>query len=401
MTPSEKKHHHDTVAVHAGRRPLENFGVVNPPVYHASTILHPTLKSWEGSKTGSSAHQIDGKSVIYGRMGTPTQFSLRDALNAMEGAADTELVPSGMSACALPFLALAKPGAHYLIPDNVYLPVRAMGSKYLPQLGCEVTFYDPTIGEGIAAMIRPETVLIWTEAPGSMTFEMPDLPAIVKAAKARDVLTGIDNTWGAGYYLKPIKLGIDFSCHALTKYPCGHSDAMLGSISCATQELYDLIHQTTLYHGTSTGPDDVYMVQRGLRTMPTRLKRHFESGLTLARWLEHRPEVIAVLHPGLESHPGHEIWKRDFTGACGLFGVVIDAPERRRLEDMVENLTLFGIGASWGGYESLCITQYPHDIRTATNWTQTGQLLRIHVGLEDPADLIADLDAGFDRLAGR
>lgn len=391
----------DTIAVHAGRRPLENFGVVNPPVYHASTILHPTLDSWEARKSGGCAHQVDGRPIVYGRIGTPTQFALRDALTALEGAADTELVPSGMSACALPFLALAKPGAHFLIPDNVYLPVRTMGTEYLPQLGCVVDFYDPTIGEGIAALIRPETELIWTEAPGSMTFEMPDLRAIVAAAKAKGVLTGIDNTWGAGYFLKPIELGIDFSSHALTKYPCGHSDAMLGSISCATQELYDLIHKTVLYHGTSTSPDDVYLVQRGLRTMPTRLQRHHEAGLEVARWLEQRPEVRQVAHPGLESHPGHAIWKRDFTGACGLFSIVIDAPDRKRLEAMVENFELFGIGASWGGYESLCITQYPHGIRTATDWSEPGQVLRIHIGLENTADLIADLDAGFERLAGK
>ncbi|MDW3207671.1 MAG: cystathionine beta-lyase [Alphaproteobacteria bacterium] len=395
-----KKHNDDTIAVHAGRRPMENFGVVNPPVYHASTILHPTVKSWEGRKEGT-AHKVGRHSVMYGRMGTPTQFALRDALTELEGAADTELLPSGMSACAQPFMALAAPGAHFLIPDNVYLPVRSLGSGYLTQLGCEITFYDPAIGSGISDLIRPETKMVWTEAPGSLTFEMPDLRAIIAAAKEKGVLTGIDNTWGAGYFLKPIALGIDFSAHALTKYPCGHSDAMLGSVSCATQELYELIHQTVMFQGIGVSPDDCYLVQRGLRTMPTRLMRHHENGIRIAQWLAERPEVVRVLHPALPGDPGHEIWKRDFTGACGLFGAVIKAPDRDRLVAMVEGYELFGIGASWGGFESLCITSYPEKIRTATDWPQDGQVLRYHIGLEDPEDLIRDLERGFDRLAGK
>lgn len=395
-----KTHKDDTVAVHAGRRPMDNFGVVNPPVYHASTILHPTLKSWEGRKEGT-AHKVGRHSVMYGRMGTPTQFALRDALSELEGAADTELLPSGMSACGICFMALAEPGAHFLIPDNVYLPVRNLGSGYLTRLGCEITFYDPTIGAGISELIRPETRMIWTEAPGSLTFEMPDLRAIVAAAKEKGVLTGIDNTWGAGYFLKPLALGIDFSAHALTKYPCGHSDAMMGSVSCATQALYDLIHETVMFQGLGVSPDDCYLVQRGLRTMPTRLKRHHENGIGIAHWLEQRPEVVRVLHPALPSDPGHELWKRDFTGACGLFAAVIDAPDRDRLVSMVEGYDLFGIGASWGGFESLCITSYPEKIRTATDWPKDGQVLRYHIGLEDPDDLIADLERGFDRLAGK
>ncbi len=395
-----KNHSDDTVAVHAGRHPQDNLGVVNPPVYHASTILHPTLKSWEGRKEGT-VHKVGRHSVMYGRMGTPTQFSLRDALTELEGAADTELVPSGMAACALCFAAFAEPGAHFLIPDSVYEPVRKLGVGHLTQLGCTVEFYDPLIGAGIADLIRPQTKLIWTEAPGSLTFEMQDLRAIAAVAKAKGIPTGIDNTWGAGYFLKPLELGIDLSAHALTKYPCGHSDAMLGSISCATQDLYERIHATGMAYGNSVAPDDVYLVQRGLRTLPTRLKRHQENGLQIARWMEQRPEVLRVMHPGLESDPGHAIWKRDFTGACGLFGVVLDAPDRDRLVAMIEGYDLFGIGASWGGYESLCITAYPDRIRTTMPWTEKGQVLRYHIGLEDPADLIADLEAGFERLAGR
>ena len=399
---NDKNHKDDTVAVHAGRRPLENYGVINPPVYHASTILYPTVKSWEGRKE-STAHKAGRHSVIYGRMGTPTHFALRDALTALEGAADTELLPSGMSACAVCFLALAKPGAHFLIPDNVYLPVRDFGASHLTRLGCEVTFYDPTVGTGIAELIRPETKLVWTEAPGSLTFEMPDLRAIVAVAKEKGVLTGTDNTWGAGFFLKPMDLGIDFSAHALTKYPCGHSDAMMGSVSCATQQLHEIIHQVALFQGLCVSPDDCYLVQRGLRTMPTRLKRHYESGIRIAEWLAGRPEVLRVLHPALPSDPGHAIWARDFTGACGLFGAVITVPnrDRDRVAAMVEGYDMFGIGASWGGFESLCITSYPERIRTATDWPQDGQVLRYHIGLEDPEDLIADLERGFDRLAGR
>jgi cystathionine beta-lyase len=392
--------HDDTVAVHAGRSPQENFGVVNPPVYHASTILHPTLKSWEGRKAGT-VHKIGKYSVIYGRFGTPTHFGLMDALSALEHAEDTILVPSGKAACSACFLAFAEPGAHFLLPDSVYLPIRGIATGYLAQLGCEAEFYDPTIGGGIAALIRPNTKLIWTEAPGSLTFEMQDLPAIAAAAKAAGIPTGIDNTWGAGYFLKPLDLGIDISAHALTKYPCGHSDTMMGSISTRSPEIHARIEEAVISTGMSVSPDDVYLVQRGLRTMPTRLKHHFDAGLEVARWLEARPEVTRVIHPGLESDPGHAIWKRDFTGACGLFAAIVDAPDRARLEAMVENYALFGIGASWGGFESLVTTAYPAQIRTAVPWTETGQLLRFHIGLEDTRDLIEDLERGFDRLAGR
>jgi cystathionine beta-lyase len=385
----------DTAAVHAGRAPQDNFGVVNPPVYHASTILHPTLDSWENRKSGN-AHRVGRHSVIYGRMGTPTQFALRDALTEMEGAADTALLPSGMAACAICFLALAEPGAHFLVVDSVYEPVRKLGAGHLAQLGCEMEFYDPAVGAEIADLIRPETKMIWAEAPGSLTFEMQDLPALVAAAKAKGVLTGIDNTWAAGYFLRPIDIGFDLSVHALTKYACGHSDAMMGSVSSADQELADRIAAAALSMGMGVGPDDVYLVQRGLRSMPTRLKAHHEAGLTVARWLEGRPEVARVLHPGLESDPGHDLWKRDFTGASGLFGAVIDAPSRERLCAMVEGYRYFGIGASWGGFESLCITAHPN--RSVRPWRKDGALLRFHIGLEDPADLIADLEAGFERL---
>lgn len=396
---NHKKLSDDTLAVHAGRHPQDNFGVVNPPVYHASTILHPTLDSWEGRKVGGS-HKSGRHSITYGRHGTPTQFALRDALTALEGAADTELLPSGMAACGLCFLAFAEPGAHFLIPDNVYEPVRKMAIGHLTQLGCVSEFYDPAIGAGIADLIRPETKLIWTEAPGSLTFEMQDLPAIVRAAKEKDVVVGIDNTWGAGYFLKPLQMGIGLSAHALTKYPCGHSDAMMGSISCATDALFAKIQVASRAYGNSVSPDDCYLVQRGLRTMPTRLHRHFESGLKIAQWLEQRPEVSRVMHPGLESHPGHAIWKRDFTGACGLFSILVDAPDRDRLAAMIEGYDLFGIGASWGGFESLAVTSYPKRARTATDWAETGQVVRLHIGLESPDDLIADLEAGFKRLAG-
>lgn len=395
-----KKQSDDTIAVHAGRQPLDNFGVVNPPVYHASTILHPTLESWEGRNTGAG-HKYGKHTVRYGLMGTPTTFALRDALTALDGAADTELVPSGLTACTLCFLALAEPGAHFLVPDNVYDPVRRFTTGYLTQIGCEVEFYNPTLPDGIANMIRPTTKMIWIEAPGSLTFEMPDIRAIVAAAKAANVLTGIDNTWGAGYFLKPIAMGIDFTAHALTKYPCGHSDTMLGSIGCATDALYELINKAGNAIGNGVSPDDCYLVQRGLRTMPTRMKRHHENGLRIARWLEQRPEVKRVMHPGLESDPGHALWKRDFTGACGLFGIVIEAPDRARLAAMIEGYDLFGIGASWGGFESLATTSYPQKTRTAVPWPKDDQVVRYHIGLEDPDDLIADLEAGFDRLAGR
>lgn len=394
--------HDDTKLVHTGRKPQDNFGVVNPPLYRASTILHPTLESWEGRKDGKNVHKTGHREVVYGLMGTPTQFSLMDALTALENGHDTLLVPSGMAACGICFLALAEPGAHFLVPDNNYLPVRNLANGHLKRIGCETTFYNPTITEQeMAALIRPETKLVWTESPGSLTFEMPDLRGIVAAARAKGVLTGTDNTYGAGYYLKPIDLGIDFSAHALTKYPCGGSDTMLGSVTTRTREQFDLIQDTYFAMGYSVSPDDAYTVQRGLRSMPTRLRQHYQNGLKVAEWLMDQPAVTRVLHPAMPHDPGHEIWKRDFTGANGLFAIIVDAPDRNRLKAMVENLELFGIGASWGGYESLITTAYPDKIRTAVPWTEEGQLLRIHVGLEDPDDLIADLKAGFDRLAGR
>lgn len=398
LVSDKETQHDDTRAVHAGRAPQDNFGVVNPPVYHASTILHPTLKSWEGRKEGT-VHKVGKHSVIYGRFGTPTHFALMDALSALEGAEDTILVPSGKAACAACFLAFAEPGAHFLIPDSVYLPIRGIATGYLTQIGCEAEFYDPMIGGDIANLIRPETKLIWTEAPGSLTFEMQDLPAIAAAAKAAGVPTGIDNTWGAGYFLKPLELGIDISAHALTKYPCGHSDAMLGSISTRSPDIFSRIETAVVSTGMSVSSDDVYLIQRGLRTMPTRLKHHHHAGLEVARWLEARPEIKRVIHPGLESDPGHAIWKRDFSGACGLFAVIVDAPDRERLAAMMEGYELFGIGASWGGFESLVTTAYPSKIRTAVPWSEEGQLLRFHIGLEDTRDLIRDLERGFERLA--
>ncbi|NMM44083.1 cystathionine beta-lyase [Rhodospirillaceae bacterium KN72] len=395
---SNKSTRDDTIAVHAGRRPLDNFGVVNPPVFRASTILHPTLDSWE-NRHKENVHKYGKHFVRYGLHGTPTQFSLRDALSEIEQAEDTALVPSGMAACAIPFLAYASPGAHFLITDNVYEPVRRLAEGYLKQLGCVIEYFDPRIGGGIANHIRPETKMIWLESPGSLTMELTDVPAVVAAAKKAGVVTGIDNTWSAGYFFKPLAIGVDISVHALTKYQGGHSDVMLGSVSCATPETFEKVQMAIAATGMGASPDDTYFVQRGLRSMPTRLKHHHEAGLKVAKWLEQRPEVRMVMHPGLESHPDHALWKRDFSGACGLFSILIDPPSRAALESMMENYNYFGIGASWGGFESLIVTSFPGRLRTAVPWTDSGTVLRLHIGLEDPDDLIADLEAGFDRLA--
>ncbi len=389
--------HDDTVAIHTGRRPHAHYGVVNPPVYHASTILHETVDSWENRSP--RRYTEDERGAMYGRVGTPTLFPLEEAITALEGGADTVLTPSGLGANTLGILSFVEKGGHILVPDSVYFPVRKFCDGVLARIGIETEYYDPHIGAGIDALIRANTNLIWLESPGSLTFEIQDLPAITAVAKARGVPTAIDNTWGAGYYLKPLLLGVDVSTQAATKYIVGHSDAMAGTVT-ANATHAERVRSTWMGLGNTLGPDDAYLAQRGLRTLGTRMPRHYENGVRIARWLEARPEVARVIHPALESHPGHAIWKRDFTGACGLFGFILKPSERAQIVSMMEGLQLFGMGASWGGYESLMTTSNVTKARSVSPWQEPGQLMRIHIGLENADDLIADLEAGFERLAG-
>ena len=377
----------NTIVTHAGNHPFENHGIVNPPVYHASTVLQPTMEAL--LNRGSAK-------VRYGRRGTPTTFALEEAVSALEGAHGTVLAPSGLAAIAMTLSALLETGDHILITDSTYAPTRNFATKILAKLGIEAEYYDPNIGAGIAALIRANTRLIWTESPGSQTFEVQDMPAIVGAAHAADVLVAMDNTWSGGYFYKPLAHGVDISVQAATKYIVGHSDVMMGTIACS-EATYERVKEATGYYGLCCGPDDVYLALRGLRTIGVRMDRHHENGLRLANWLRNRPEVSQIMHPGLEGDPGHALWQRDFSGASGLFGFVLKDDRRAKIAALLDGLELYGMGSSWGGYESLILPSWPGNNRTATQWSPGGQSMRVHVGLEDIDDLIADLEAGLAR----
>lgn len=386
--------HDDTKAVHAGRHPERFEGAVNPPVFHASTILSPTLEEWDRRKA-DRARDVPG--TYYGRLGTPTTHALEEALAALEGGYRTVLVPSGLAACTTALLAFVEQDAHILVPDSVYGPTRNFATRFLKRFGVETTFYDPLIGAAIAALVRDSTRLIFLESPGSLTFEIQDVPAICAVARARGIVTMMDNTWSTPLYCKPLSLGVDVSIQAATKYVVGHSDAMLGAIT-VNEAAWPRLRSTHAELGQSAGPDDVYLAQRGLRTMAVRLARHWETGVHLAEWVARQPEVERVLHPALPGDPGNALWERDFTGASGLFGVVLKPVGGKAFAALVDGLELFGLGASWGGYESLVMPTHPEELRSVTQWTSPGPCFRIHAGLEHPDDLTADLEAGFARL---
>lgn len=379
----------DTIATHAGRDPQKHFGAVNVPVFHASTILSPTVADLKAPK--------GRRDPRYGRRGTPTLFAFEDAVAELEGAYGATVTPSGLNAIAVALLAFLRAGDHALIVDCVYGPVRRLCNTVLRRLGIEVTFFDPLVGAGVATLLRDNTRVVYLEAPGSLTFEMQDIPAIAAVARARGAAVLMDNTWATPIFFKPFAHGVDVSIHAATKYIVGHSDAMLGVVT-TTEAAFEAVRDTAETMGICAGPDDIYLGTRGVRTMAVRLRQHQANALTLARWLQSRPEVSRVLYPALPEDPGHALWKRDFTGASGLFSVVLKPASEAAVASMLDNLRLFGMGASWGGYESLILPIDPKPYRTATQWAPEGPALRIHVGLEDVEDLIADLDAGFARL---
>jgi cystathionine beta-lyase len=384
----------DTLLVHAGSAPAEQKGAVNPPVYHASTVLFPTVAELEESvrRRNEPGH------FHYGRFGTPTAHVLEQALAPLEGADHALVLPSGVAAIAATLLAHCGSGDHLLMVDSVYGPARSMCNTLLRRMGIETEFYDPRIGAGIAARIRPNTKLVYLESPGSLTFEVQDLPAIAEAAHRAGAVVAVDNTWATPLFHNPLALGADLVIHAATKYIVGHSDAMLGAV-LMREERYMPVRLAATALGYSVGPDDCYLALRGLRSLSARLQRHQETGLVLARWFQERPEVERILHPALPDHPDHALWRRDFRGASGLFGVQLKPCPRPALEAMLNGLQLFGMGYSWGGFESLALPADPAQLRTAVRWPEgAGPLLRIHAGLEDPADLIADLEAGFARL---
>ncbi len=379
-----------TKVVTAGRQPESYHGFVNPPVYHASTVLYPNAEDF-------LAHRARYQ---YGRRGTPTTEALEHALQELEGpqCAGVSLLPSGLAAISAALLAVVRAGDHLLITDSAYGPTRNFCGQILARLGVTTTFYDPGIGGAIGGLIQPNTRAVYLESPGSLSFEMQDVPAIAKAAHAKGVLVVMDNTWATPLYFRPLDHGVDLVIQAGTKYIGGHSDVMLGTVSANAATVAEL-KNTVRLTGLCEGPDDVYLGLRGLRTLSVRLDRHYESGVAVARWLEQRPEVLRMLHPALPSHPGHAIWKRDFTGASGLFSMVLKPVPKKAYHAFVDTLELFGIGASWGGYESLAIPFDCAPLRTATRWEPGGPTVRFHIGLEAVEDLIADIEHGFAALA--
>lgn len=387
MSKDGKRRGTSTDIIHHGRQPFDHYGFVNPPVYRGSTVLYPTLDKIEKRD----------QPYTYGRRGTPTVRSLEAAIAHLEGGVHTVLTPSGYAAVSLALLSFVETGDHILVTDSVYQPTRKLCDGLLKRLGVETTYYDPLIGAGIADLIRPNTRLVFTEAPGSQTFEMQDIPAIAAVARARNVFVLMDNTWASPLYFKPFEHGVDVSIQAATKYIVGHADAMLGSVT-ANERGKPYIERGFDQLGMCAGSEETFLGLRGIRTIKVRLDRHWQSGLEMAEWLRARPEVSRVMHPGLPGDPGHEIWKRDFLGASGLFGFVLKPCSRNALAAMVDHLELFGMGFSWGGFESLLIPFDPRSYRTAVKWTEPGQAMRIHIGLEDTADLKADLAAGFARL---
>lgn len=388
-----------TRIVHAGRRPADFHGAVNTPVYRASTILSETVAEMKAKNRSD----VKFDTVNYGRTGTPTTMDLEAAVAELEGGDRAIAVPSGLAAIAGALTALLAAGDHVLVSDSAYFPTRRFCDEILTRYGVTVEYYDPLIGAGIADLMRDTTRVVFTEAPGSLTFEMQDIPAIAEAAHARGALVVMDNTWGTPLYFKSFEKGVDVSVHAATKYIVGHSDAMLGLIVCKTRDLFLRIKSTVGALGYSVSGDDAFLGLRGLRTLDVRLARHQESALDIARWLQARPEVTRVLYPALPEDPGHAIWARDFTGACGLMGVELAPAPAEAMTALLDALTLFGLGYSWGGFESLAIPATGAIVRTASTFAADGPVIRLHIGLEDVEDLKQDLDqalAVFRTAAG-
>jgi cystathionine beta-lyase len=376
----------DTRLVTAGRDPDQQFGFVNPPVYHASTVLYPTAED-------QVAHRAR---YVYGRRGTPTSEALENALMELEGpgCAGVALLPSGLAAIATALMSVTAAGDHILVSDSAYRPTRTYCNGILKRFGVETTYYDPLIGKDIAKLMKPNTRAVFVEAPGSQSFEMQDIPAIAEVAHSKGATVLMDNTWATPLYFDAFAKGVDLSIQAGTKYIGGHSDIMFGTVSANAATLGKL-KDTAGNSGLCAGPDDIYLALRGLRTLSVRLARHQDSALTIAKWFAARPEVARVMHPGLPSDPGHAIWQRDFTGASGLFSIVLKPMSDQAVYAFMNELALFGMGFSWGGYESLVILFDCAEYRTATPWTPGGHTLRFHIGLEDTGDLIADLERGF------
>jgi cystathionine beta-lyase len=378
----------ETRITQLGRSVDTEVEVVNPPVYHASTVLYPSTASLTDP----------GRPYTYGRRGTPTTRALEETINALEGGARTVLTPSGLSAVSCALFAFTRSGDHILVTDACYEPTRRVVTRVLARFGVTASFYDPMIGAGLASLMKPETKLVVCESPGSLTFEVQDLRAIADAVHARGALVMVDNTWATPLCMKPLALGADICVHSATKYIAGHSDVLLGTVT-VMEPLVGALLDTHGTLGYCAAPDDVYLTLRGLRTLGVRMARHQENALKVARWLKTRTEVARILYPALPDSPGHAIWKRDFAGASGTFGLVLKPCPKSAVAAFADSLKLFGIGYSFGGYESLVLPLDPSAIqRTVRPWRE-GPVVRLHIGLEDPDDLIADLSQGFTRMA--
>jgi cystathionine beta-lyase len=391
LAPSMKKSRSDldklkpaTRLVNTARE-FSEHGIVSPAVYHASTILFPNVQALTERK----------QTYVYGRRGTPTLRALETAIATLEGGHDAKVCGSGLAAVTTALLAFLKSGDHLLMTDAVYAPARHFCDTLLKACGVETTYYDPLIGAAIGELIRPNTRVVYCESPGSQTMDVQDIPAIAAEAHERDCVVILDNTWSGGHYFKAFVHGCDVSVHAATKYIVGHSDAMMGAITC-NEKTWGRLLEAHGSLGQHAGPDDVYLTLRGLRTIDVRLERHMRNAVKVAQWLSARPEVASVLYPALPDAPGHAIWKRDFLGASGLFSIVLKPFSDSAVAAMLDGLALFGMGFSWGGFESLAVPFKAH--RTAKSWSAGGPCVRFHIGLEDPDDLISDLDAGFARL---
>lgn len=379
----------DTKLVATGRPRSRSQHPVNHPVERASTILFPTYDDYvEG-----------GKNIVYGRLGTTTHRALEEAVTALEGGFETRLAPSGLQACVASILAFVEAGDHVLMTDAVYDPTRKFCDRFLKRFGVETTYFTPTAGEDeIAGFVRENTKVVFAETPGSLTFEVHDLPALANAARKAGAKLVVDNTWAAGYFHKPISFGADVSVQAGTKYLAGHADCLIGTIASANEETARSVFYALLQLGANVSADDAYATLRGIRTLSVRLARHQETGLALAKWLSKRPEVDRVLHPAFKTCPGHAYWKRDFTGASGLFSAVLKPVSEPALKAFFNAFKLFGMGFSWGGFESLCLHVHPERYRSAAPWEEQGPVIRVHAGLEDVEDLYADFERAFTAM---
>ena len=376
----------ETILTHAGRTPSEQYGFVNPPIVRGSTVVFPTLGALEGRM----------QDYVYGRRGNPTSASVQALVTELEGAAGTLLAPSGLSAITIAILSSVKAGDEILVTDSVYGPTRTFCDDTLQRMDVTTRYYDPGIGSGIAGMITEQTKAIFVESPGSLTFEVQDLPAIAAARGERDIRIIVDNSWATPLFYRPLMLGADLVVHAGTKMFVGHSDAMFGTIS-ANERAWKSLSVTHGQLGICVAPEDAFLAARGIRTLAIRMKEHHSRALELAAWLERQPGVESVLHPGLPSHPDHEVFKRDFAGAGSLFSVVLSPRPHAALAAFLDGMRLFSMGYSWGGYESLILPSDPKSVRTATSWNAAGPLVRIHVGFEDMGDLKSDLTDGLRR----